>query len=69
MTATGAVDVKPAAVAAATAGQSIHQRASTLESAGTRYPPAAQADPMPRPLARMASRTRLIRPRPGVGGS
>ena len=54
-----------AAAAAATAGQSMHQMASTRAMA--RYPPTALIGPKDRPQARMASRTRLIRPHPGVG--
>ena len=65
VTATGAVGGRPAAAAAATAGQSMHQMASTREASGKAHPPTARTDPKDRPRARMASRTRLIRPHPG----
>ena len=68
VTATGAVGGRPDAAAAATAGQSMHQMASTRAMA--RYPPtAALIGPKDRPQARMASRTLLIRPHPGWGYS
>ena len=51
--------------AAATAGQSMHQMASTRDAHA--HPPTACTDPKLRPLARMANRTRLIRPHPDVG--
>ena len=68
VTATGIVGGRPAAAAAATAGQSMHQTASTREvDPEDTHPPTARTAPKDRPLARMASRTRLIRPHPGVG--
>ena len=72
VTATGDVGGRPAAAAAATAGQSMHQMASTRErhlreEHRQPHPPTACTDPKDRPLARMANRTRLIRPHPGVG--
>ena len=68
VTATGVVCARPAAAAAATAGQSMHQTASTRdEPLEDTHPPTARTEPNERPLARMANRTRLIRPHPGVG--
>ena len=65
VTATGAVADRPAAAAAATAGQSMHQMANTREDTGI-HPARARAvtrRPAHTPLT--CSRTRLIRPKPG----
>ncbi|OBG65569.1 hypothetical protein A5680_18625 [Mycobacterium sp. E2989] len=67
MTATGAVADSPAAAAAATAGQSMHQTASTRDATGI-HPARARAvtrRPAHTPLT--CSRTRPIRPNPGAG--